>query len=426
MNKIIKFMMAFAAAAFMFAACDKPEPDPTPDPNDKPNNEQPNDKPNEDPNDKPNEEPAGPSWCDYLFEVNFTIDETAGYGFGEFYYDQITTADGKYIHEVLGFADWAELAEAIGLKEEAIAFDRETQLFGIDLGSESDIYEGYNTNGFGYWVDANGVKDAWGSETVRCYTEAYGNEETGYLDPYCVVGVMPGNTAEGDLYKFGMVFQRTADEVVRAGVQVTIKVEAFQDPEAPLYDAANRKVGETVVEVAETMSIAQYPDYAGITVDLTKVQEALQLTKYQINEALSDGCVYGDSGELYTGLEIVAMVDGAVVEATTGGFAGCWLSAEGEVVSYLAPNSVMCIELQQGATAFNGHVCFQPENINADVEFKDAEGNVTGMSTTAVKDAVGKTVNYCNRITYIPSDDNGVATGAATVVYVNYAITIAD
>ena len=57
---------------------------------------------------------------------------------------------------------------------------------------------------------------------------------------------------------------------------------------------------------------------------------------------------------------------------------------------------------------------------------EDAEGNVTGMSTTAVKDAVGKTVNYCNRITYIPSDDNGVATGAATVVYVNYAITIAD
>ena len=104
MNKIIKFMMAFAAAAFMFAACDKPEPDPTPDPNDKPNNEQPNDKPNEDPNDKPNEEPAGPSWCDYLFEVNFTIDETAGYGFGEFYYDQLTTADGKYIHEVLAQA----------------------------------------------------------------------------------------------------------------------------------------------------------------------------------------------------------------------------------------------------------------------------------------------------------------------------------
>lgn len=423
MNKIFKFMLVFAAAAFMFTACDKPEVEPTPEKPDteKPDTEKPEEeKPNED------EKPAGPSWCDYLFELNYTIDETAGYGFAEFYYDQLTTADGKYIHEVLGYADWAELAAAIGTKDEAIAFDRETQLFGIDLGSESDIYEAYNTNGFGYWVDANGVKDAWGSETVRCYTEAYGNEETGLLDPYCLVGVMPGNTAEGDVYKFGMVFQRTGDEVVRAGVQITITVEAFQDPEGPLYDAANRKTGETVVDVVETMSIAQYPDYGGIAVDLTKVQEALQLTKYQINEALAAGCVYADSGELYTGLEIVAMVDGAVVEQTTGGYAGCWLSAEGAVVSYLDPTSVMCIELQQSATAFNAHVCYQPENINGDVEFKDAEGNVTGMSTTAVKDAVGKTVNYCNRITYIPSDENGVAAGAATVVYINYAITVAE
>ena len=423
MNKIFKFMLVFAAAAFMFTACDKPEVEPTPEKPDteKPDTEKPEDeKPNED------EKPAGPDWCDYLFELNYTIDETAGYGFAEFYYDQLTTADGKYIHEVLGYADWAELAAAIGTKDEAIAFDREAQLFGIDLGSESDIYEAYNTNGFGYWVDANGVKDDWGSETVRCYTGAYGNEETGLLDPYCLVGVMPGNTAEGDVYKFGMVFQRTGDEVVRAGVQITVTVEAFQDPEGPLYDAANRKTGETVVDVVETMSIAQYPDYGGIAVDLTEVQEALQLTKYQINEALAAGCVYADSGELYTGLEIVAMVDGAVVEKTTGGYAGCWLSAEGAVVNYLDPTSVMCIELQKSATAFNAHVCYQPENINGDVEFKDAEGNVTGMSTTAVKDAVGKTVNYCNRVTYIPSDENGVAAGAATVVYINYAITIAE
>jgi len=416
-------MLVFAAAAFMFTACDKPEVEPTPEKPDteKPDTEKPEDeKPNED------EKPAGPDWCDYLFELNYTIDETAGYGFAEFYYDQLTTADGKYIHEVLGYADWAELAAAIGTKDEAIAFDREAQLFGIDLGSESDIYEAYNTNGFGYWVDANGVKDDWGSETVRCYTGAYGNEETGLLDPYCLVGVMPGNTAEGDVYKFGMVFQRTGDEVVRAGVQITVTVEAFQDPEGPLYDAANRKTGETVVDVVETMSIAQYPDYGGIAVDLTEVQEALQLTKYQINEALAAGCVYADSGELYTGLEIVAMVDGAVVEKTTGGYAGCWLSAEGAVVNYLDPTSVMCIELQKSATAFNAHVCYQPENINGDVEFKDAEGNVTGMSTTAVKDAVGKTVNYCNRVTYIPSDENGVAAGAATVVYINYAITIAE
>ena len=420
-------MLAFAAAAFMLAACSEKEPEPTPTPDPTPEQEVCKDcgkNPCE--CEKENPTPAGPEWCTSLFEVNVTCDETANYAFTTFNYDELTNAEGKTIHEYLGFETWADLAAAIGTYEEAVAFDRDVQLFGIDLGSETDILEGYNTNGFGYWVDGNGVKDAWGSETVRCFTEAYGNEETGHLDPLCNVGVMPGNIAEGDVYKFGMVFQKTGDEVLRAGVQITITVQAFVDPEDPLYDAANRKAGETTVDVAQTMSIAEYPDYGGIVVDLAKVQEALQLTKYEIGEALSAGCVYAESGELYTGLEIVAMVNGAVVEQTTGGFAGCWLSAEGEVVSYLAPTSVMCIELQQNATTFQAHVCYQPENINADVEFKDAEGNVTGTSTTAVKDAVGKTVNYCNRITYIPADENGVAAGEASVVYINYAITVAE
>lgn len=420
MKKILWGVMLFAAATFVACEPDQPIDQPTDEPTD-----QPTDKPT-DPTDEPTDPaPAGPSWCDYFFEVSFTCDETANYEIGRFNYDQLTTADGKLIHEVLGFADWAELAAALGTIEEAKMLDRETQLFGIDLGSESDVLAAYNTNGFGYWVDANGVLDAWGSETVRCYTEAYSGED-GFLAPETIVGVMPGNVAEGDEYKFGMVFQRTGDEVVRAGVQVNIKVEAFKDPEAGLYNAANRQTGEINVDVTETMSITEYPDYGGIIIDLAKVQEALQLTKYEINEALAAGCEYAESGELYTGLEIVAMVNGAVVEQTTGGFAGCWLNANGEVDTYCSATSVMCIELQQNATTFQAHVCYQPENINADVEYKDAEGNVTGTSTTAVKDAVGKTVNYCNRITYVPADENGVAAGAATVVYINYAITVAE
>lgn len=421
MKKILWGVMLFAAATFV--ACepetpveDKPTQDPT---------EQPTDKPTDEPTDEPTDPaPAGPSWCDYHFEVNLTCDETAGYGFAKFNFTDLTTADGKTIHEVLGFADWAELTAALGTIEEAKMLDRETQLFGIDLGSESDVLAAYNTNGFGYWVDANGVLDAWGSETVRAYTEAFPGED-GLLGVECNVGVMPGNIAEGDQYKFGLVFQRTADEVVRAGVQINITVEAFKDPEAGLYNAANRQTGEINVDVTETMSITEYPDYGGIIIDLAKVQEALQLTKFEINEALSAGCVYGEDGSLYTGLEIVAMKDGAVLETTTGGFAGCWLSAEGAVVSYLDPTSVICIELQQGPTSFQAHACYQPENIDG-AEIKDADGNVTGAYTTAVKDAVGKTINYCNRITYVPADENGVAAGAATVVYINYAITVAE
>ena len=105
--------------------------------------------------------PVLPEWCTALFEVNYTIDETAGYGFANFNYDELISTEGQTIYEHLGYATWEELAAAIGTYEEAVMFDRETQLFGIDLGSESDILSSYNTNGFGYWVDANGVMDAW-------------------------------------------------------------------------------------------------------------------------------------------------------------------------------------------------------------------------------------------------------------------------
>lgn len=418
MNKIYKFMLVFAASAFLFAACDKPEPDPTPDPTPSEVCDQCGKNPCECENNEP--EPAGPEWCTSLFEVNYTIDETAGYGFGEFSYAELKNAEGKTIYEYLGYATWEELAEAIGTYEEAVAFDRETQLFGIDLGSETDIIDSYNTNGFGYWVDANGVKDAWGTETVRCYTEAYGNEETGYLDPACAVGVMPGNTKEGDVYKFGMVFQRTGDEVLRAGVQVTIKVEAYIDPEAGQYPTAPT-AGTHEIDFTGTLSLsANTYDYDGLTFteEFEDVKSKLGLTTNQLYNTLDAGYVADDEGEIYTGIKLEGLLpDGTVIEGTN-----FWINADNAQTAWGAEDAAICVEWFSGATpdALYGHVCAMPSY------YEEEDADPYWYYGDAVKAAIGKTLKVTYRITYVPSDDLGLATADPTVINMNYAITVAE
>lgn len=359
--------------------------------------------------------PVLPEWCTALFEVNYTIDETAGYGFADFNYDELISTEGQTIYEHLGFATWEELAAAIGTYEEAVMFDRETQLFGIDLGSESDILSSYNTNGFGYWVDANGVMDAWGTETVRAYTEAYGDEETGYLAPNCTVGVMPGNTAEGDTYKFGMVFQRTGDEVLRAGVQITIKVEAFKDPEAGKY-GPNPTAGTFDIDFSGTMSLsANEYDYDGLTfVDqFEEVKTKLGLTTYEFNNKVAEGYIADDSGAIYSGMILEGILpDGTTIEGTN-----FWLNADNAQTSWGAEDAAVCIEWFFGATedSLYGHTCAMP-SYNDDGTYFYGPG---------VQAAIGKTLKVTYRITYIPTDEVGLA-GEPTVINMNYAITVAE
>lgn len=351
---------------------------------------------------------AGPEWCTSLFEVNFTCDETAGYGFASFDYSTITNAEGQTIPEYLGYADWAELAAALGTIDEAKAFDRELQLFGIDLGSETDIIDAYNTNGFGYWVDANGVKDAWGSETVRAYTEAYPGED-GYLLPECGVGVMPGNISEGDTYKFGMIFQRTAGEVLRAGVQITIKVEAFKDPEAGLYPE-NATAGTFNVDFVKTIKLSEVTAaYQGFTweEEFDQVKTKLGMTSYEfanVGDATLD-----DNGELYLGVATTYTLP----DGTTGTGTNVWLGADNAVVAWGTPECVACIEWFGAATGMYASSCVFP---GEELPYSDA-----------VVAAVGTTLKVTYTITYIPDEDGDfVPDQDATVVNMNFALTIAE
>lgn len=407
MKKFIWALMVAAAATFTFSSCDeKIEPE-----QDKPNNEQPTpDQPgNEEPtpdqpgNEEPApEQPAAPEWCTSLFAVDFTIDETAGYGFAEFDYSALTNAEGQTIHEYLGFESWEALAEALGTIDEAKAFDRDVQLFGIDLGSETDIIEPYNNNGWGYWVDANGVKDAWGSETVRAYTEAYSSEETGYLAPTCIVGVMPGNIAEGDIYKFGMVFQKTGDEVLRAGVQITIKVEAFVDPLKSQFPST-ATAGTFDVNIEGEISLSALTSgYELISWDepVKTVFEKLGMTPYEFGQFPAP--TLDDDGEVYVGLSKPAVE--------------YWFDANNEVVSWSDDGStgnVICIKWYYGPDYYGSGACVMP--------------GTELFYTDAVAACVGKTFNATFTFTYIPDvNEDMLPDQDATVVNLNMAVTIVE
>ena len=343
----------------------------------------------------------GPEWCTSLFAVDFTCDETAGYGFASFDYSTITNAEGQTIPEYLGYADWAELAAALGTIEEAKAFDRELQLFGIDLGSETDIIDAYNTNGFGYWVDANGVKDAWGSATVRAYTEAFAGDD-GYLAPNCGVGVMPGNIAEGDTYKFGMIFQRTAGEVLRAGVQITIKVEAFQDPLKGEFPST-ATAGTFDVNITGEISLSALTSgYELISWDepVKTVFEKLGMTPYEFGQFPAP--TLDDDGEVYVGLSKPAVE--------------YWFDANNEVVAWSADGStgnIICIKWYYGPDYYGSGACVMP---GEEVFYTDA-----------VAACVGKTFNATFTFTYIPDvNEDMLPDQDATVVNLNMAITIVE
>ena len=421
MRKFIWALMVAAATTFTFVACnpeDEPTPAPTPTPSEK------CEVCGNEPCTCPTEEvcpdcgknpcectptPVGPEWCTSLYTVEYTVDETAGYGFATFSYAELVNEAGQTIHEYLGFESWEALAEAIGTFEEAKMFDRETQLFGIDLGSESDILEAYNTNGFGYWVDANGVKDAWGSETVRAYTEAFGSEETGYLAPTCTVGVMPGNITEGDVYKFGMVFQRTGDEVLRAGVQVTITVKGFVDPEAGKYPKT-ATAGTTNIDIEGTISLSAL-EYGYQAITFTEPFETVK-TKLGMttNEFSKVGApVIDDNGDLYTGMQFTYTLP----DGTEGAGRNVWLNGDNAVTAWGSEDCVACIEWIYDATNMYGSSCVFP---GSELPYTDA-----------VAAAVGKTFNVTYTITYIPDvDGDYIPDQDATVINMNYAVTIAE
>ena len=414
MNKIFKFMLAFAAAAFLFAACDKPEPEPTPTPDPGQtevceecgkNPCECEKEPNEEPNEEPTPTPA--AWADHVFVVEWTIDTNAGYGYDEFDMSALTDENGKHVYELLGYESWDELGAAIGNMEQSFAGEGLVAVNGYNFGTES-TYDGHNVGGaWGNWCNATGYACGWGalldpsadkSETNPCvarmYNKIYENE-AGTMNNMCEIGFMPGELIEGEEYRIAIVF--TNEDKLTVGIETKAKVEAFVDPEAALYEGKANVAGTFEIPVTATLSVAEGSTFA----DISKIQEYLQLSKHQIATTVNQ-CQYDDFGELFAGLEKV------FVDANGNVASGCWVNGSQEVVAWQAEDAVMY---------FDNYF---------DFEYCEAAFGIEGLNKeTAVASAIGQTFNFTHRFTYLPEDAMGDP-AKMTVINVNYAVTLAE
>lgn len=426
MNKIFKFMLVFAASAFLFAACDKPEPEPTPDPNGG-TTEEVCDKCGKNPcecEEQEVPEPTTPDWCDYYFVCDFTISETDG-DFGKVDYNTLTNAEGKTIAECLGYESFAEVAAAVaGEGGDPFGTTPSTQTgevtyIGYDLGSESDILADYNTWYLGYWVGANGAVANWGTEDCRFYTQGYADDNDVWAG--VDLGVFTANIKVGDKYQGAMIFQKNGDELVRVGIQFNINVIEYQDPEAGQY-SGTATVGTFDVDYEATMTLSTHEfDYDGPSFDdFTAVQEKLGMTKFELSNAFAEGYVADDEGALYTGLMIeVVLPDGTTYEGTN-----VWVNADNAKTDWGAADAAVCFDLYVGATYFEAGACAMPSY------YEVPEGQDPPTPNwyygDGVKAAVGKTIKNTYRITYVPADDLGVAAADPTIININLAVTVAE
>lgn len=295
-------------------------------------------------------------------------------------------------------------------------------------------YEGVYTfkpqsaGNLGHWFRKNGDFSYWTDTEHYFFIESWsywgaaGKEEPdfSYDDMwYFGVGFEEGayDMNEGDEVKATqIIYESKTDKTVF--IEWTIKIVGFVDPEAGQFNPADRKVGETNLTFTETLPISQYADYEGLLIPADDIQAALQLTKFQISglensyEAATDEEGNEIEGALISGLEAVALnADGEPIAQTAGGIVGNWLNKESGSTTWLAEDSVLCIELQSDPTTFQTHVCIQPEN--SSMAGEDSAG-------TAVDAAVGSTITYKIRLTYIPE-----AGAEPTIVNVTYEITLA-
>lgn len=173
------------------------------------------------------------------------------YVIGTVDYTTLVDENGKKIWEVLEYESWAAMAEALGTLDETKKFDRELQYFGVAYSDTGDMtrVKTHNTNGWGIWTDGDGNADAWGTETVKCYTEA-GADESGFMSNSVAVGIMPGNIEDGDVYNFGMMFQRIKED----GTELNVLIDFIIYVEEPgsVLEAGNywimaERDGETKV-----------------------------------------------------------------------------------------------------------------------------------------------------------------------------------
>ena len=188
------------------------------------------------------------------------------------------------------------------------------------------------SNNFGHWMTKEGAMTSWGSEEAPHYffTEAkfwFGEaDESGAAVPYAdvlasvedyygtaytpwdfTVGIEPGayDLNIGDkLSATEFIFQEATGKTLY--INWKVEVVDYIDPELGQYDGTPSNK-EAAVEVT-----------VGERADIKALQEAFQLTKFELNKAIV-------AGEVVT----VNYINDVEVAASAGGFGGVWFDAEG-------------------------------------------------------------------------------------------------
>lgn len=166
---------------------------------------------------------------DNVFRVTLEAPVDASYEIAVIDLTTLVSDNGVSIKDALGYGSWEELRYAIGSYDEMVnMFSMPVGVFGYNLYYDGFYVDPYNTNGAGYWLTADGSITSWGTDEARCYWELYPYD----WDEHFIMrtGVMPDRLAVGDVYRFGVLFQKHATGD-RARIEVTINVvDAMEYP----------------------------------------------------------------------------------------------------------------------------------------------------------------------------------------------------
>lgn len=260
----------------------------------------------------PNPTPETPSWCDYLFDYEFTALESSAYAIAEV---DITEkkVDEQTIYELLGYDTFEDMAKALGDRATLDAAPTSGELcwFGIDGVTMYDIETPGNTNGFGHWYDANGSLTTWG-DNARVYDESYFyNEEDGAY-PIITVGIMPGVIVAGETYVAREVIVKNIgeDDEIRVGLQFTVTIGEYVAPE---LSSVGTKELELEIEYSGSF------DATTLVEDFSEIATALG-----VENVLEECTMYGVNA------------DGSLDVPTSN----VWFDREGNVGSYGATASI--------------------------------------------------------------------------------------
>lgn len=334
--------------------------------------------------------------CISTINIDLVADEYSSYSIAEIDLTSLKDQHGNSIKDALGYGSWEELRYAIGYYDQMLEmFSMPVSIFGYYPDTGEYIYDRYNTNGAGYWLDKDGCLSYWGEEQARVYWEIYSIEGQEDNPEYFIMntGVMPGKISVGEVYTYGVAFVRN-DVPAQVRIQVNITVVEYQDPETGKYPE-EATPGTFDVDITGTLNIDELePSYQGVyfTEPFEEVKNKFGMTTKQFYDALNSEEIISE----------YVLQDGTAARGSS-----VWLNAGGGATMWGNEDAAIVVEWYASVSELRAFTCPYPSS--------DDYGPYWG---SGVLDAVGKTIYATYRLTYSPDG------AEPTIVNMNYAISV--